>query len=353
MRKPISLLLACLLLPAVLTGCRAGADQHTGTAEGYGGPLTVAVTMNGTDITKVQITQHTETEGVGTRAIDALPAAIEKADSIDVDSVSGATVTSNAIKEAVSSAIGLSGRLQDVIPMNNDNAAPAAPAGGLRGAGMAATGRVGPGKDAEGGQVYSFNVVFAAGEFDEDGVIRAMKVDQLEVVTPNLGGGSAFSGFPDSVGEEEAFLREVSAWTTKGAQREGYRLASGTWREQMDAYEQAMIGKTVDEVKTQYAGGNGSSDVDSSNTADATVSETEVTDAADAGAAQPVHDMANVSMAGTDAVSGATMSLQSEYGDILLAIERAWEDAQKSGTERKLTDTNTVTDAADGESSMG
>ena len=70
----------------------------------------------------------------------------------------------------------------------------------------ASSGRVGPGKDDEGGQVYSMNIVFAAGEFEEDGTIRAMKVDQLEVVTPNLGGGSAFAGFPDSVGDEDRFM---------------------------------------------------------------------------------------------------------------------------------------------------
>ena len=348
MRKTISMLLLSALLLPCLTGCTASADQRNGEAEGYGGKLKVTVSMNGDDITDVKVVEHSETQGVGTRAIDALPKAIEEADSVDVDSVSGATITSEAIKQAVSQALGNAGMIQQVIPMDGTNATEAASARGLKGVGMASTGRVGPGKDSEGGQVYSFNVVFASGEFEEDGTIRAIKVDQLEVVTPNLGGGSVFSGFPQNVEGEEAFLKEVSAWETKGAMGDSYMLESGSWRDQMDAYEQAMVGKTVDEVKTWY---------ESRGSSTANRSETEATDASDAGAAQPVNDMADVDMSGsqTDAASSATMSLQGEYGDILLAIERAWEDARKDkpGNEGTMVDTNTLTNVTDGEANVG
>lgn len=365
MRKQISLLMMLLLLVPAATSCRAGADERTGQAEGYGGPLTVSVTMQGEDIVRVRVTSHTETQGVGTRAIETLPAAIEEADSIQVDSVSGATVTSNAIKQAVSQAMGSSGALQDFIPMDGDSATQAPSLTALTGVGIASTGRVGPGKAEDGSQVYSFNVVFAAGQFEEDGTIRRMQVDQLEVVTPNLGGGSAFSGFPTGKDGEEAFLREVSSWETKGAMGEAYMLTSGSWRTQMDAYEQAMIGKTVEEVKAWYAGrsggsaGSGSSAGNGSSAGSGTAaqtSETTATDADDAGAAQPMNAMADVPAA--DAASSATMSLQGEYGDILLAIERAWEDAQQGSsgagsTDSTLVDTNTVTDSTNGEGAMG
>ena len=349
MRKTISMLLLTALLLPCLTGCTARADQRTGEAEGYGGTLKVTVTMNGEDITDVKVTEHHETQGVGTRALDALPDAIKQADSIDVDSVSGATITSQAIKEAVSQALGMGGVMQQVIPMDSLNATEAPAINALRGVGMASTGRVGPGKDGDGNQVYSFNVVFASGEFSEDGVIRSMKVDQLEVVTPNLGGGSAFSGFPGNVSDEDAFMNEVSAWRTKGAMGDDYKLSSGTWREQMDAYEQAMVGKTVEEVKTWYA---------NQGKTNSPASETQTTDTSDAGTAQPYNDMANVNMTSNtqaDAASSATMSLQGEYGDILLAIERAWEDARRgqSGREGTRVDTNTVTDATDGGRSEG
>ena len=356
MRKIISMLMLCMMLVPALTGCSARAEQRTGEAEGYGGPLKVTVTMNGEDITDVQVVSHSETQGVGTRAIETLPDAIKEADSIDVDGVSGATVTSNAIKQAVSQAMGLTGMLQDVIPMDGANATKAPAMSTLSGVGMASTGRVGPGKDDQGNQVYSFNVVFAAGTFEEDGTIRSMQVDQLEVVTPNLGGGSAFSGFPSGSEGEQAFMDEVASWQTKGAQGDAYMLTSGSWREQMDAYEQMMVGMTVQELKDWYASrGNGQ-------TAEAPRSETSATDAGDAGAAQPVNDMADVPAAdnagAADARTSATMSLQGEYGDILLAIERAWEDAQRTRDASDpaggaKVDTNTVNDAADGEDNVG
>ena len=223
--------------------------------------------------------------------------------------------------------MGLTGMVQQVIPMDGMNATEAQPVNRLMGVGMASTGRVGPGKDSDGNQVYSFNVVFAAGEFEENGAIRTMQVDQLEIVTPNLGGGSAFSGFPGSVGEEESFMNEVSAWQTKGMMGDNYRLTSGSWRDQMDEYQRLMVGKTVDEVK-EWASQRNNAAVQSGEAA---------------ATAQP------------EANTSATMSLQSEYGDILLAIERAWEDARKDkpGHENTMVDTNTVTDATDGEENLG
>lgn len=77
----------------------------TGKAKGYGGDVTVTVTVDGDDITDVKAVGNDETEGVGSNAIDQLPDLIAEADSTDVDGVSGATLTSNAIKEAVDDAL--------------------------------------------------------------------------------------------------------------------------------------------------------------------------------------------------------------------------------------------------------
>lgn len=76
-----------------------------GTAKGYGGDVNVTVKVKGNDITSVEVIGEKETQGVGSNAIDQLPDKIEDADSTDVDAVSGATVTSNAIKEAVNKAL--------------------------------------------------------------------------------------------------------------------------------------------------------------------------------------------------------------------------------------------------------
>lgn len=83
----------------------AGEKTLVGKGQGYGGEITVAVTVNGEDIVSVEAVGKDETEGVGSRAIDELPDRIVKADSTDVDGVSGATKTSDAIKQAVNKAL--------------------------------------------------------------------------------------------------------------------------------------------------------------------------------------------------------------------------------------------------------
>ena len=67
MRKAVTFLLVLSMAAALMTGCAATAEQHTGEAQGYGGPLRVTVSLNGTDITAVEVTSHSETQGVGTR----------------------------------------------------------------------------------------------------------------------------------------------------------------------------------------------------------------------------------------------------------------------------------------------
>ena len=87
------------------TGTTDNGNVLTGTAKGYGGDVTVTVTVVGDDIASVEAVGEKETQGVGTRAIDELPDKIEQADSTEVEGVSGATITSNAIKEAVNKAL--------------------------------------------------------------------------------------------------------------------------------------------------------------------------------------------------------------------------------------------------------
>lgn len=112
--KRLSLLLVVALMLFSFAGCSkdeqpAAAEGETktltGTAKGFGGDVTVTVTVNGDDITEVKAVGDNETDGVGSTAIDQLPAKIAEADSTDVDGVSGATVTSDAIKEAVNNAL--------------------------------------------------------------------------------------------------------------------------------------------------------------------------------------------------------------------------------------------------------
>ena len=70
-----------------------------------GGDLHVKVTLDNGKITKVEVLDNKETPGIGTKAIEAIPDAIVKANSVEVDNVSTATITSKAIKEAVTDAL--------------------------------------------------------------------------------------------------------------------------------------------------------------------------------------------------------------------------------------------------------
>lgn len=77
----------------------------TGTAEGFGGEITVTVIVDGTDIISVEAIGEGETQGIGSIALEELPNAIIEADSTDVDGITGATFTSNGIKVAVNKAL--------------------------------------------------------------------------------------------------------------------------------------------------------------------------------------------------------------------------------------------------------
>ena len=94
------------------TGANADKDIYenkektlTGSAQGYGGEVTVKVVVSGEDIVSVEAVGKDETEGVGSLAIDELPDKIAQANSTEVDNVSGATRTSEGIKQAVNNAL--------------------------------------------------------------------------------------------------------------------------------------------------------------------------------------------------------------------------------------------------------
>lgn len=102
-----------VLAVAAMVGCSSSsttsakykAGTYTGTGAGHNGDVTVEVTVSDTAITKVEITDHQETDGISDAAIADLPGAIVEAGSADVDTISGCTDTSNAIIEAVNAAL--------------------------------------------------------------------------------------------------------------------------------------------------------------------------------------------------------------------------------------------------------
>jgi uncharacterized protein with FMN-binding domain len=79
---------------------------YTGVADGYGPNLTVSVTVAGNVITDVQVVSHNEVgEKHYGKAMQTVPAEIVAQQTPVVDSVSGATYTSNGIMQAVINAL--------------------------------------------------------------------------------------------------------------------------------------------------------------------------------------------------------------------------------------------------------
>ena len=89
--------------PEVEGGYKDGV--YTGTGKGNGGDVTVEVTVEGGNIVKIELKDHKETPGIFEGAEAGVSNEIIKTQSTDVESVSGATLTSEAIKTAVAEAI--------------------------------------------------------------------------------------------------------------------------------------------------------------------------------------------------------------------------------------------------------
>lgn len=123
-KQIVSALLAAGL---VLTGCSAAPASSTvasttssaasaasvkmtpgtyqGTAAGMRGDLTVSVTVDETSLLSVEVTDTVDTAVISDAAIDVLPGKIVEEQNLQVDNVSGATMTSLGIKNAVANAI--------------------------------------------------------------------------------------------------------------------------------------------------------------------------------------------------------------------------------------------------------
>ena len=89
----------------------AAALTLTGTAPGRNGDVTVEIVADDSRIYRIKIVDHQETDGIGTKAVEQLPLDIFQAQSLKVDAVSGATLTSEAIKAAIVNAM-LDGNIQ-------------------------------------------------------------------------------------------------------------------------------------------------------------------------------------------------------------------------------------------------
>lgn len=130
MRKVFALLLCVTMAACTLFGCAptaAPADDgnppaegnaaatpapgiytpgvYEASANGFGGAIRLSVEVDENQILSVTVLENAETAGIGSNAIESLPEKFAAANSADVDGVAGATISSNAMKEALQDAL--------------------------------------------------------------------------------------------------------------------------------------------------------------------------------------------------------------------------------------------------------
>lgn len=132
MKRATAIVLALVLAVSLFTACSSGsssassgaqykAGTYTATVDGRNGPLTMEGVFTEDAIESLTVTSHSETEGISDGAIQDLPQQIVDAQSLQVDAVAGATITSEAVIAAVKDLVEQAGG--DVQALENAGAA--------------------------------------------------------------------------------------------------------------------------------------------------------------------------------------------------------------------------------------
>ena len=110
LKRLVALALSGVMM-MTMVGCSSegGSKTYTATAKGFAGDVTVEVTVNGDKIEDVKATGENETDGIGSVALETLPKEIVEKQSVKIDVVATATMTSNAILEVATAALNEAG----------------------------------------------------------------------------------------------------------------------------------------------------------------------------------------------------------------------------------------------------
>lgn len=120
--------------PAALSGCssedqggstkKSAAGMNPGTYEGTGtgkrGDITVSVTVGERTLEDIQVVSHIESPVMSDNALEILPKKMLALQKIDVDTVSGATLTSMGLIEAVTNAVKAAGGSESSLEPNEE-----------------------------------------------------------------------------------------------------------------------------------------------------------------------------------------------------------------------------------------
>ncbi|SNS91581.1 flavocytochrome c [Anaerovirgula multivorans] len=131
MKKIITMLL-CICMIATLVGCTQETvtlinGTFEGTAAGMQGPITVSITVEDSKITDIEFVENPETETVVAVAVERIPTQVIENQSLSVDIVTGATISSYAIINAITKAAEAAGLDIDALKANKVVATPKDP----------------------------------------------------------------------------------------------------------------------------------------------------------------------------------------------------------------------------------
>ncbi|SDJ98726.1 flavocytochrome c [Natronincola ferrireducens] len=120
-KKILSLLLALILITTALVGCGNDAKEtlyqdgiYQGSAQGHNAEVEVEVTVKDGKIAEIEVLQHHETKVLTDPVFEkAIPAIISE-NSVNIDTFTGATITSLALKNAIKDALTKAGGNEDV-----------------------------------------------------------------------------------------------------------------------------------------------------------------------------------------------------------------------------------------------
>jgi fumarate reductase flavoprotein subunit len=120
MKKITKIIMSMLVLSVMLVGAAGCAGKeapaenaeakytagtYEGEAQGYGGPVKVTLTVTVDEITEIKVDASGETAGIGGSAAEALVEEIMSSQHLNIDTVSGATMTSSAFMAALIQAL--------------------------------------------------------------------------------------------------------------------------------------------------------------------------------------------------------------------------------------------------------
>ena len=114
MKKKVFALVSAIVIIAIMVitqSQRGSSVSGTATADGFGGPgaLSVTITLKDGKIADVKAEGPKETPGIGSVAIEKMPGEMVAGNTINVDGVTGATVTSTGILKAAEEALKAAG----------------------------------------------------------------------------------------------------------------------------------------------------------------------------------------------------------------------------------------------------